>query len=146
MINLQLFAERLAEYMQDNNLNDTTLAKKIKFSRVTVNNLTNGNHNPSTEIVIALIELFNCSADYLLGEIDVPKNQTFTNVRTFNETIKLCLKQGKTSEYKLQKDLKVSRSLTYKWIHGNTIPNVNNLIRLKNYFGCSVDYLLGREN
>lgn len=52
---------------------------------------------------------------------------------------------GKT-EYRLQKDLNISRSLTYRWLSGKAIPTVDSLIALAKYFGCTVDYLLGREN
>ena len=32
------------------------------------------------------------------------------------------------------------------WEKGNTEPNVEDLIKLADYFGCTIDYLLGRED
>ena len=36
-------------------------------------------------------------------------------------------------------------SLTYKWLHDKSIPTIINYIKLADYFDCSIDYLLGRE-
>lgn len=33
-----------------------------------------------------------------------------------------------------------------RWLNGNCEPDINSLIVLADLFGCSVDYLLGREN
>lgn len=146
MLNLSVFVERLKEYMGEHGLNATTLAKEINFSRVTISGLINEAHTPSTEIVIALVEYFNCSADYLLGLDDIPRSTTFKPVTPFGDNLRKCLKESGSSEYRLQKDLNISSSLTYRWLNNIALPKVESLIRLKNHFGCSVDYLLGREN
>ncbi len=145
-MNLSNFSERLKEYMSEQNLNATTLAPKIKFSRVTLSALLNGLHDPSTEIVIALAEFFNCSADYLLGLVDYPRLTEFKTVKPFGVCLRKCLTDNGISEYRLQKDLDISRSLTYRWLNNKALPKIDSLIKLKNYFGCSVDYLLGRES
>ncbi len=146
MDNLSLFVERLNEYMSERDLNATTLADKIKCSRVTVSGLLNEVHVPSTDIIIALIEYFNCSADYLLGLVEYPRSDEFKRVKPFGDTLRKCLKENGKTEYRLQKDLNISRSLTYRWLSNKALPKIDSLIKLKKYFGCSVDYLLGRES
>jgi len=146
MENLSIFAERLKEYMDEHGLTATALASKINFSRATVSGLLHGAHNPSTEIIIALVEYFYCSADYLLGLDDYPRLTEFNTVQPFGDCLKKCLNNAKKTEYRLQRDLKISSSLTYRWLQNISLPKIDTLIRLKNYFGCSVDYLLGREN
>ncbi len=145
MDNLSVFVERLKEYMNDENLTAASLARKLNFSRATVSGILNCAHIPSTEILIAIVEYFNCSADYILGLTEIPENTEFLKVKPFNETLRACLKSADKTQYRLQKDLSLSRSLTYRWLHGNTLPTVNSLLILAKYFGCSVDYLLGRE-
>ena len=113
MDNLSVFVERLKEYMEEHGLNTSTLASEIKFCRATVSGLLHEAHVPSTKIIIALVEYFNCS---------------------------------KITEYRLQQDLEISSSLTYRWLQNISLPKVDTLIKLKKYFGCSIDYLLGREN
>ncbi len=131
--------------MSEYGLTASALAQEIKFSRATVSALINEIHVPSTEILIALIEYFNCSADYLLGLVDYPRSTEFKRVEPLGNTLRKCLKENGKSEYRLQKDLNISSSLTYRWLANKAVPKIDTLIRLKNYFGCSVDYLLGRE-
>ena len=142
-----IFAERLKELMNERNLNAPALAKEIGANRTTISELLRGNYLPSTKHLIAIVEYFNCSADYLLGLIEFPpENINYQPVKPFNERLRLCLKESKKTEYRLQKDLNISDSLTYHWLHGNTQPTVDTLIKLSKYFGFRVDFLLGRED
>lgn len=141
-----IFAERLKELRDDKNLSITALAKQLKVSRVTVSQISNGAHLPSTEMLIALADYFNCSADYLLGFTDYTEYKSFKKPIPFADVLKKCLKESNLTEYRLQADLKLSRSLTYRWLNGRAVPTVDSLVKLKSYFGVSVDYLLGREN
>lgn len=145
MINLSLFVERLKEYTDERNLTVSSLAREIKFSRATVSGLFNEAHTPSTKTIIALAEYFNCSVDYLLGLIDFPENQKYCSVKPFGGILRTCLKNSRISEYKLQHDLEISSSLTYRWLNNIATPTVDSLYDLSKYFGCTIDYLLGRE-
>ncbi len=139
------FVERLKEYMEDGNLSVTALAKKIGVSRATVSGIINEVHMPSTEVFVSLIEYFDCSADYLLGKIDIPNNESFGFVKPFGKILRKCLKDNLKTETDLQDDLHISSSLTYRWLNDKATPTVNSYIKLAEYFHCSIDYLLGRE-
>ncbi len=146
MDNLSVFVERLKEYMEEHGLNTSTLASEIKFCRATVSGLLHEAHVPSTKIIIALVEYFNCSVDYLIGLDDYPRLTHFLPIKPFGERLRICLNSAKITEYRLQQDLEISSSLTYRWLQNISLPKVDTLIKLKKYFGCSIDYLLGREN
>lgn len=143
---MSIFIERLKEYMDDAHLSGVSLAKAIGCSRVTISGLMNGAHAPSTKLLIKIVEYFNCSADYLLGLTDYPKRENFDSVKPFGQRLKLCLSLAGKTEYRLQTDLHISRSLTYRWLNDMAIPSIESLKNLAKYFGCSVDYLLGRES
>ena len=143
---MSIFVERLKEYMDDAGLNGIALAKALGCSRVTVSGLLNGAHTPSTKLLIKIVEYFNCSTDYILGLTDYPKREKFDNVKPFGQRLKLCLSLAGKTEYRLQTDLNISRSLTYRWLNGIAIPSIDSLKNLAKYFDCSVDFLLGREN
>ena len=103
-----IFAERLKELMNERNLNAPALAKEIGANRTTISELLRGNYLPSTKHLIAIVEYFNCSADYLLGLIEFPpENIQYQPVKPFNERLRLCLKESKKTEYRLQKDLNI---------------------------------------
>ncbi len=140
------FAERLKEYMTDRNLNVKTLAENLNVSRATISSLVHGAHTPSTKVFISISEYFDCSADYLLGLNDYPKSADFQNVKPFGGQLRKCLDESGKTEYRLQQDLDISTSLTYRWLANRATPTVESLIKLADYFGCSVDFLLGREN
>lgn len=144
MDNLSIFAERLGEYIEEAGLSETALANKIGRSRATVSGIVNASHRPSTATVIALAEYFGCSVDYLLGIEEIPREGGFVGVSSFAERLRKCLKESGKTEYRLKTDLHVSGSLTYRWLHGNVLPNVESLKKLRKFFSCSIDYLLGR--
>lgn len=54
-------------------------------------------------------------------------------------------KRGIT-QIKLSVDIEVSQELISQYERGTTLPSPINLVRLADYFNCSVDYLLGRTN
>lgn len=47
------------------------------------------------------------------------------------------------SQEKLAEAIEVERRTIIKWENGNSIPSIENLIALSNYFNCSLDYFLG---
>ena len=53
-------------------------------------------------------------------------------------------KAGK-SVFEVQKELGVSDAAVYYWENGSTKPKIENLIKLAQFYGCTVDDLLGKE-
>ena len=140
------FAERLKEYMEEQKIKAPALAKAIGVNRTTVSELLRGKYLPSTSTFVAICEYFNCSADYILGLDDFPKRNKFAHAIPFAVTLRKCLKNAKKSQYRLQKDKNISRSQTYGWLYGKTIPTMDSIIILAEYLDCSVDELLGRTD
>ena len=56
----------------------------------------------------------------------------------------LCTRKG-IKPNPIAKELGVSTGIISKWKNEKTLPNGETLIKIANYFNCSVDYLLGRE-
>ena len=51
-------------------------------------------------------------------------------------------RKGSTSQ--VSRDLDVSMGNISDWKNGRSVPNAVSLVKLADYFGWSVDYLLGR--
>lgn len=64
---------------------------------------------------------------------------------TIGERIQFYRKQSGLSQEELSQKLLVSRQTVSLWENDQTLPTIDNLIRLKEIFGVSVDYLLGEE-
>lgn len=65
---------------------------------------------------------------------------------TTNEKIQYYRKKLGLSQEELGQKLLVSRQTVSLWENGQTAPTIDNLIRLKDIFGVTVDELLGCEN
>lgn len=59
------------------------------------------------------------------------------------ENLKKLRESKKITQVKLSMDLNVSQELISRYELGSSFPQPNMLIKLANYFHCSVDYLLG---
>lgn len=49
------------------------LAKRLNIAKQTVSNWENENIQPSIEMLVRLVKLFNVTSDYLLGLDDIPR-------------------------------------------------------------------------
>lgn len=146
MVNLSKFDERLKELMSDKNINAPALAKAVGTDRTNITRYMRGERLPQFLTFVALIEFFDCSADYLLGLTEYQKDgKKYFKVQQFDKSLKnVFVKSGK-SQYGLVKQKKISASLIFDWLTGKRLPSMENLIKLSEYFEVSVDYLLGRE-
>ncbi len=62
-----LFAERLNELLNENNISKRTLAKEIGVSAMSISDWSRGNVQPTAENIYLIAKYFNISSDYLLG-------------------------------------------------------------------------------
>lgn len=63
----------------------------------------------------------------------------------FLQKINSLIKQNNITRNKLLTDLKLGKNSFVNWEQRGTIPNGETLSQIANYFGVSVDYLLGRD-
>ena len=61
------FSERLRQVLKDNGMSQVMLAKKIGMSQGVVNNYCTEKREPTLDVLIAICQVLNESADYLLG-------------------------------------------------------------------------------
>ena len=62
-----------------------------------------------------------------------------TNLKKLREKKKL-------SQIKLSTEIELSQEIISQYELGTTLPTVTNLIKLADYFNCSLEYLLGMTN
>lgn len=62
----------------------------------------------------------------------------------FAERLQEQLDEYKITAENLGKKLNLSNSNIYKWLRNESIPNLESLIKLSDYFKCTVDFLAGR--
>lgn len=64
----------------------------------------------------------------------------------FAEIFVHVLEKKNISAYRLSQETGITQGMISYWKSGERMPSADNLITLADYFGCSVDYLLGRTN
>ena len=64
----------------------------------------------------------------------------------FKDIFVKILQEQNITAYKLSKDTGITQGMISYWKNGERIPSAENLVMLADYFGCSVDYLLGRTD
>ena len=64
----------------------------------------------------------------------------------FAQRLSLLLDDKGITAYRLRKDLSLSNSIVTYWMDGTRLPNGESLIKLAEYFGVSIDYLVGRTD
>ena len=66
------------------------------------------------------------------------------NLSVFVETLQDLMITRNVKPSDIYKATKISQNVIYAWLRKEAVPTVNTLVVLADYFGCSVDYLLGR--
>jgi transcriptional regulator with XRE-family HTH domain len=137
-------SERLKEYMTERNLTQTALADITGITHTNISDFLSDKHLPSYENLTKLLYAFDCSADYLLGKTDIHSEEPLHPVLPFGARLRTLLKAYNISGERLKRELPVSGSVLFKWLSGKSLPSTESLLRLADYLGCSVDFLLGR--
>lgn len=70
MVELDILAVRLNALMEENDLSQSDLARKINISKSYISEITNSINYPNLTVLNQFCDLFNVSADYLLGRED----------------------------------------------------------------------------
>jgi len=66
-------------------------------------------------------------------------------MRNFVETLSELMEERDLTSKKLSKAVGISESTISSWIISANFVSLNNLIKLADFFRCSIDYLLGRN-
>lgn len=139
-------SETLQELMLDNGLDNKTLANRIGISPSRITDYVRNDKLPTVNNLILLADYFGCSTDFLLGRTYENPKKEFSASMQISEKIDYLIKKLNTSVIRVSDEAHVTKSRLYDWLNGTRQPSLDNLIKLANYFACSVDYLLGREN
>lgn len=139
------FINRLQEYIDDGKWTLTKIQQQTNIQHSNLSEYLSDKHLPSYENLLALLDLFNCSADYLLALDEIHTEEPLHPALPFGERLRAVMKERKVSQGKMIRDMKISSSALYNWLSGKTLPSTDRLIRIAQYLDCSVDYLIGRR-
>lgn len=139
------FSEILKELIFEKNVNAEILSKNINVEQSVIYKWWTATSLPSLKNLVSLADFFNCTTDFLLGLKEFSYNCIFKKPPIFSKQLKKLLNDFSTTEYKVSKTTKISRSLFHYWLTDKNTPSIDNIIKLANYFDCTTDYIIGRE-
>ena len=165
-MNFDVFATRLKTLRSSRRLTHQQVGDAVGYSFKTIGNLENGWQPPSLNLVLLLAIFFDVSIDYLVGRKDNHNvcHSAGDNVssRRYDEIKNLELTYGKALNLDVfaprLRELRLARRLTLRSVgdavgcHMKTIGNMENarkapsigvMLALADFFGVSVDYLVG---
>lgn len=140
------FVERLDELMFDHHITVPELAEALGIYDSTIYNYNRESRHPKIEVLIRMANYFQCSIDFLLGLEAENTAKTFKKCPPFNEQLKFLLEYFHTNKHRVCVEVPITHSVIYAWQSGQSFPALDYVLKLANYFGCSVDFILGREN
>lgn len=140
-------SEQLIELMNEDGYNQTTLANAMNTPRAKISLYKSGKSVPDFKYLVAFIEFFNCSADFLIGLTDYPKREiVYKPVQPFNVRLREILKLKGKSQKSLHEIKNISWNTIHGWLTATSLPSIENLKKLADFLECSVDFILGRTD
>ncbi len=139
------FYKRLNEFIEEHSIIVPKMAIELGYKyKSPLYRLINGQGYPRLDKAIKLADYFNCSLDYLFGLSDDNSQNNFKQPRPFDEQLRKVLKEKGVHQNQLIVDGKFSANCMHNWFKLKANPQMDTVIRLAEYLGESLDYLVGR--
>lgn len=142
-----MFHSRLTQLMNDNNVNQSELARKIGVTDPAVQSWREGKSFPNIDRLKSLRKIFNVSIDYLLG-LDVEDSIELIQSQK-NKEISDKVKELRNSKGYNQKDFALSCNLSLKdvqEIESGRTPTIDELINITSLMRISLDEFIGKDD
>lgn len=136
--------EKIKELMIENDLTVKDVCDALGRELVTVYDWLSGKHTPRADDMFKLSNLFNCSIDYLLGRTENYEEIKQKDMPDFSAQIDKVLKEQKVSKYKISKNKVLTNGAVYGLFNNGATPTIETIVKIADYLGVSVDYLVGR--
>lgn len=141
------FRKRLKHLMFDNDcVSNKQFAELVGVSSPVITKAVNFGIVPSSRSLVKIADKLELSLPYLLGMTDKDEFVMADSPTTFDVRLAKLVEENDTNFGKLATKMSFPRTYMYDWIKDKTIPTIDYLLELSEYFGVSLDYLLGRSD
>ena len=142
---MEVFCEILKDMIDEKEISLRKLSIESGVSATQYSKYLKGAY-PTISVAVKIANYFNCSLSYLFGLID-NDDVKFTNsydISKFLQRYENILKENNITHWKFCRETGFSESSIRHWKYGQ-VPKVETLILISQYFGVSIDYLVGRS-
>ncbi len=145
------FKAVFTEKFKDSELSKKEFASFLGVSQPVVTRALNFGIVPSLRTLIRIADKLEVSIEYLLGR---KNNENFIPAERktdFHERLEFLMQQRKAAGEnvnfgKICRKTTFPRTYFYEWIKEKTLPSLDYAFNIAEYFGVSIDYLLGRTD
>lgn len=138
---MSIFSDRLKQLRIDNGYNQEQFAALLGLSRRTYQYYETGEKFPKADVLMEIASKLDVSSGYLLGEEDKETQPPLLNAR-----LKTLRTEKNLTQAEISSIIKRTASAYSNYEKGIHVPPLDTLIALADYFGVSLDYLVGRTD
>lgn len=141
------FKECVQEYCAGHgDCGSVRLAEKMGISYSVYSRILQYGILPKPDVLVRIADFFDVSADYLIGRTDDERFAASGGNATFAERLELIRAAKGVTYYRIAERTGINRNYFTEWKSGRVKPSLPYLVAVANYFGASLDYLLGRTD
>lgn len=142
---LSKFIENLDTLLFDHQMNIPQLSVALGLNEATFYKFFKKTRQPAVDTLIRVADFFGCSIEFLIGREPERAQSQYRPCPPFSERLEALVKGMKCSKRRFCAEAGITRSVFYAWQTGKSVPSLDYVIKLADYFGYTVDYILGRE-
>ncbi len=141
------FSNRLKLIMDDNDCtSNKQFAELVGVSVPVISKAVNFGIVPSLRTLIKIADCLELSFKYILGIDDNSDFIPATSPTTFHSRIAELTQEKNINYGQLASKMDFPRTYIYEWIKENTLPAIDYVLAISEYFKVTPDYLLGRSD
>ena len=140
------FQNRFQELVAERGGNRTQIAADMNITYVLFSKAYNYGIFPRPVVLVRIADYFGVSMDFLLGKTE---ENSFVPARervTFAQRLEQLRQKNQVSVYRVAEQTHIHRNNIAGWLNKGYLPSLEDLETLADYFGVSLDCLLGRTD
>lgn len=140
------FQTRLNKLITEEDLDLKEFSKKVNISVPVIRMASLYGFIPSVKVLIKIADYGELSFDYLIGRTD--KNDFFGSYvqSDFIARYTILRNEKGVNDSQVANRMPFTRNYISEWKRNKTLPSLDYLIALAEYFNVSIDFLLGRTD
>lgn len=140
----QSFQSRFQELVAEHGKNKTQIAADMNITYVLFSKAYNYGILPRPTVLVRIADYFGVSMDFLLGKAEENSFVPARERATFAQRLEQLRQKKQVSVYRVAEQTHIHRNNIAGWLNKGYLPSLEDLETLADYFGVSVDCLLGR--
>lgn len=140
------FQDRLNSIIKDKECTKYEFSSLVGVSKEVISRSCLYGIIPSLQSLIKIADYLNISISYLLGKTS---NSNFIKSEcnvSFHERLRSLANEKHKKYSEIARKMIFPESYFHDWIRTNTLPSLDYLIKIAEYFNVSPDYILGRTD